>query len=93
MTDIEITHNDLIDEFQTMADTIGLENTKRLIEKFDGTRIYFSTRKAFKKATQKFLEKNYRKEDGKANVNELAQKLNVSRNTIFNRMNQKMRKK
>lgn len=80
---IELTADDFPQEFQVMADQIGVDNTRILLDTFAGSEIYFPRNKVRRKAIKRYILANIKQKK----ISELALGAGVSRRTIFNYMN------
>ena len=83
----EVTRDDLPETFQLMADTIGMEPTKLLMEKYAGTEVYFPRDRGLKTARRRYIQANY----GKMPNNEIIRHTGISRAAFFNVLNSKPR--
>lgn len=79
----EFIREDLPECFQTMADSIGMENTNILLEKFGGTEIYFPKNHVKRASAKRYIKANFKAES----ISVLARKTRMSRSTIFNYLN------
>lgn len=83
----EVTRDDLPESFQLMADTIGLENTKKLMEINAGTETYWPKDRGLKVARRRYIQENY----GKMPNNKIIRHTGISRAAFFNVLNSKQR--
>jgi len=85
MQPIDFEIDDLPEQLQHIADVIGLHLTKKMMMEFSGAMIKFPVHWP-PGVIKRFISLNY---NGK-NANELAARLGMSRQTIFNYLNEKI---
>lgn len=85
--EIIILKEDLPEKLKLMADNIGLKNVQILLETFGGKEIYFPKNSLQKIATRKYINDNF----GRLPIIEMARRINLSRQAIFNYLNTKKR--
>lgn len=84
-----LTLDDLQEQHREYAEVIGIENLIKLSDEFGGTSIYIPKRKELEK--NQIYQRIYREFDGD-NLQELAQKYNVSKSTIYKIVSDKLGK-